>query len=57
VFIKCDSCSARSREIWTRGVTIDDTQILSFCGHHADKHAVALQAQGFNPLESEVLTK
>jgi hypothetical protein len=57
VFIKCDSCTARSREIWTRGTGMDDTLILSFCGHHADKFAVSMQAQGFNPLESEVLTK
>ena len=58
VYIKCDArdCSARSREIWTKAF---DGVIwpLSFCGHHADKNALALQAQGFNPLESEVLTK
>jgi hypothetical protein len=58
VYIKCDArdCSARSREIWTKAF---DGLIwpLSFCSHHADKMAVALQAQGFNPLESEVLTR
>lgn len=58
VYIACDhgGCSARSREIWTKSFD-DNVWPLSFCGHHADANAVALQTQGFNPLESEVLTK
>ena len=58
VYIECDAahCAARSREIWTKHFD-DNVWPLTFCGHHADKHAVALQAQGFNPLESEVMTR
>lgn len=56
VYIKCDRCNARSREVWTK---MFDATVwpLTFCGHHADKNAAALQAQGFHPLESEALTK
>ena len=55
VFIPCDRCGpyTRSVEIWTKGMEL----LLSFCSHHADKNAVALQAQGFHPLESEALTR
>ena len=58
VYIECDArdCRARSREIWTKEF---DGMIwpLTFCGHHSDRAAVALQAQGFHPLESEALTR
>ena len=58
VYIECDarSCAARSREIWTKAFD-GNVWPLSFCGHHADQNAVPLQRQGFNPLESEALTK
>ncbi len=58
VYIECDArdCRARSREIWTKEF---DGMIwpVTFCSHHSDRAAVALQAQGFHLLESEALTK
>ena len=56
VYIRCDGCSARSRDIWTKAF---DGNIwpLSLCGHHSDRSFAKLQAQGWNVLESEALTR
>jgi hypothetical protein len=56
VFIPCDRCGARSKEIWTKAFD-GNVWPLTFCGHHADKNTIALQATGWNPLEQEALTK
>lgn len=61
VFQPCDRCGpfTRAGEVWTKEACSCHGQpiLLTLCMHHADKAAVALQAQGFNPLESEVLTR
>ena len=54
VYIECDAagCRARTREIWVK-----DGMPLTFCGHHLARNVIALQAQGFHPLEQEALTR
>lgn len=49
VFIPCDRCGVRSRDVWIKGQLL-----LTLCGHHADRHHAALHAQGFNPMNETV---
>jgi hypothetical protein len=56
VYIRCDGCSARSRDIWTKAFD-GNVWPLSLCGHDSRTHEAALLAQGFVRMDCEPLSE